>query len=91
MGVACSLLLRSVVIEPRSNPVAGECREEIPFKEILFTDTNATEKMQPIVVTVSKRDYLGYIQTYLGSSVCDSSIYDSIAAEVNREVIAYQG
>ena len=43
------------------------------------------------MVGVSERDYLGHKQPYLGSSIYDSSMYDSIDIDVNDEVIAYQG
>ena len=56
------------------------------FKEVQPTNADATKKMQPILVTGNERDYFCHIQPYLGSSVYDSSIYDSIAVEVNGEV-----
>ena len=47
--------------------------------------------MQPIVVAVSEREYLGLIQLYLDCSEYDSSMYDAIDVDLNGEGIVYQG
>ena len=70
--------------------LVGESSEET-FDDKLSNNAEAAEKIQPIVVAVSERDLLRHIQPYLCRSVYDSSMYDSINAEVNGEIIAHQG
>ena len=65
-GLVAEYCLRNIFtidvtqLEFRRSPVAGESAEEA-FKEELSTDDDAAEKMQPVMVVISERRYLGHI------------------------------
>ena len=74
LGLLAEYYLRDMLsihvtqLEFFNSPMAGESTAET-LKEILSTNADATEKMQPIVDAVRELDHLSHIQLNLSSDV----------------------